>query len=142
VLVTAAPEAAAAHGGDSILVSLPALARSHPRSAEAGGAVDEARELSTHGDQFSPMSDPEAGDLALSADGRDTAYAELVVPRPEWGQAPRVAVDGSLGTLLSAALSAWSADGSVVAMRGSSEAAPDVLERRLVSEGVTLDELR
>lgn len=141
VLVTASPGAAGAHGGDAILVSLPALARSHPQAAEAGGAVDEARELSTHGDQFSPMSDPEAGDLALSHDGIDTAYSDLVVPRAEWGETPRVAVDGSLGTLLSAALSAWSADGSVVAIRGSSEVAPDALARRLGSEGVTTEML-
>ena len=33
VLVTTSPEAAAAHGGDAVLVSLPALARSHPRAA-------------------------------------------------------------------------------------------------------------
>ncbi len=141
VLVTAAPDVAASHGGDAILVSLPALARSHPAAAEAGGAVDEARELSTHGDQFSPMSDPEPGDLALSADGRDTSYADLVVPRAEWGQSPRVPVDGSLDTLLSAALSAWAADGSVIAMRGSSNVSRDVLGRRLASEGVTLDQL-
>jgi uncharacterized protein (TIGR03089 family) len=139
VLVTSSPEAAAGHGGDAILVSLPALARSHPEADAAGGAVDEARELSTHGDQFSPMADPEAGDLALSEDGRDSTYAELVVPHPEWGDAPRIAVDGSLGTLLSSALSAWSTDGSVVAMRGSAGLDSDALERRLGSEGVTLE---
>lgn len=139
VLVTTSPSAAAAHGGDAILISLPALARSHPEAGEAGGAVDEARELSTHGDQFSPMSDPEAGDLALSRDGEDTPFAELVTPQPTWGERPRVAVDADLGDLLGAVLSAWASDGSVVAIRGSAHTADDVLTRRLESESVTQD---
>ncbi|GAA6527299.1 TIGR03089 family protein [Intrasporangium sp. DVR] len=138
VLVTTDPAAAAAHGGDSVLVSLPALARSHPAAADAGGAVDEAKELSTHGDQFSPMSDPEAGDLALSVDGVDTRYAELIGTRPGSAPAPRVAVDAGLAGLLEVALSAWSADGSVVAMRGSADLAPSTLARRLATEGVTV----
>ena len=138
VLVTTEPTTAAAHGGDAVLLSLPALARAHPDAAEAGGAVDEAKELSTHGDQFAPMSDPESGDLALSSDGLDTAYADLVVLRSEWGTAPRVAVDDHLQALLATCLSAWAADGSAVAMRGSAGVDPDALARRLESEGVTL----
>lgn len=138
VLVTTDASTAAAHGGDALLLSLPALARAHPEAADAGGAVDEAKELSTHGDQFSPMSDPESGDLALSSDGLDTPYADLVVLRSEWGAAPRVAVDGHLKALLGTCLSAWAADGSVVAMRGSAGVDPDALARRLESEGVTL----
>ena len=138
VLVTTDPSTAAAHGGDAVLVSLPALARAHPDAADAGGAVDEAKELSTHGDQFSPMSDPESGDLALSTEDHDTTYADLVVVRPEWGDTPRVAVDDDLLALLGACLSAWAAGGSVVAMRGSSVVDPDALSRRLDTEGVTL----
>ncbi len=138
VLVTIDPEAAAAHGGDAILVALPALARSHPEAAAAGGAIDEAKELLTHGDQFSPMADPEPDDLALSADGHDTPYADLIVPQPVWGEAPRVAVDAGLGSLLATSLSAWAADGSVVALRGSAGIDPDTLTRRLDAEGVTL----
>jgi uncharacterized protein (TIGR03089 family) len=137
VLVTTAPDTAAAHGGDAVLLSVPALARAHPAAAEAGGAVDEAKELPTHGDQFSPMSDPETGDLALSADGLDTTYADLVVPQPAWGANPRVAVDDNVGGLLAACLSAWAADGSVVAMRGSGGVDPDALARRLGAESVT-----
>lgn len=139
VLVTTDAAAAAAHGGDAILVSVPALARSHPEAAEAGGAVDEARELSTHGDQFSPMSDPEAGDLALSREGDDTSFDDLVTPQPTWGAQPRVAIDADLGDLLGAALSAWAADGSLVAMRGSDHADSDAVARRLASESVTQD---
>lgn len=135
VLVTTDPERAAAHGGDAILVSLPALARSHPEAATHGGAIDEARELSTHGDQFSPMADPEAGDVGLSVEGDDTAYADLVVQQEDWGHSPRVATDALLSTALRQCLSAWAADGSVVLLRGPRADLTD----RLASEGVTAD---
>lgn len=135
VLVTADPARAAAHGGDAVLVSLPALARSHPDSGSAGGAVDEARELSTHGDQFTPMADPEGADVGLSAGGSDTAYADLVVRRDEWGSSPRIATDAPLESALRQCLSAWAADGSVVLLRGPRA---DLAER-LKAEGVTHD---
>lgn len=142
VLVTDSPSAAAGHGGDAVLVSLPALARSHPEAGDAPAAVDEARELSTHGDVFSPLSDPEGGDVALASgapgpDGAsgDTAYGELVVPVDGWGPSPRVVLSGTLDAVLRAALAAWAADGSVVLLRG----ARDDLRDRLASEGVTVD---
>ncbi|MEW1955076.1 TIGR03089 family protein [Terrabacter sp. NPDC080008] len=135
VLVTDSPAAAAAHGGDAVLVSLPALARSHPEAGAAPSAVDEARELSTHGDLFSPAADPEAGDVALVVDGQDTAYGEVVTSAEEWGDAPRVALEGSLDRVLRRALAAWAADGSVVLLRGGRQDVQD----RLASEGVTLD---
>ncbi|EWT00211.1 hypothetical protein N865_17620 [Intrasporangium oryzae NRRL B-24470] len=135
VLVTTSPERAADHGGDAILVSLPALARSHPEAGDSGGAVDEARELSTHGDRFSPMAEAEDADPALVGDGADTAYGSLVVPRPDWGAAPRVVLDDTLPRVLSDALSAWAADGSVVLTRGPERD----LAARLAAEGVTVD---
>jgi uncharacterized protein (TIGR03089 family) len=135
VLVTDSPAAAAGHGGDAVLVSLPALARSHPEAGDAGGAVDEARELATHGDLFSPMSDAEPGDVALAADGLDTAYGAVVVPHDGWGTSPRVALAGGLEQVLRLALGAWSADGSVVLVRGDRED----LAARFASEGVTVD---
>lgn len=135
VLVTDSPAAAAAHGGDAVLVSLPALARSHPEAGEAPGAVDEARELATHGDLFSPMSDPEAGDVALVAGGVDTAYGSVVVPDEGWGPSPRVALAGGLERVLRAALAAWSADGSIVLVRGDRTDLAD----RFASEGVSVD---
>ena len=138
ILVTTDPQTAAAHGGDAVLLSLPALARVHPEAAAAGGAVDEAKELSTHGDQFSPMSDPESGDLALSSDALDTTYADLVTLRDDWAARPRVAVDDTLPRLLEGCLSAWAADGSVVALRGSAGVDADALARRLETEGVTV----
>lgn len=133
VLVTADPGRARAHAGDAVLVSLPALARSHPDSADAGGAIDEARELSTHGDQFVALADPEPADLALSDRGHDTTYGSLVTTEAGWGQAPRVALNGPLGEVLRQALIAWAGRGSVVLSRG---VAPNEA-RRLESEGVT-----
>ncbi len=135
VLVTSDPGRAAAHGGDTVLVTLAALARSHPEASSAAGAVDEARELSTHGDRFSPLADPESGDVALSVDGHDTAYADLVMPRGDWGGAPRIATASPLGVALSECLSAWAADGSVVLLRGPRSDVTD----RLAAEGVTVD---
>ena len=135
VLVTDSPAAAAGHGGDAVLVSLPALARSHPEAGEAPGAVDEARELATHGDLFSPMSDPEPGDVALVAGGVDTAYGSVVVPEDGWGPSPRVALAGGLERVLRAALAAWSADGSIVLVRGDRTDLAD----RFASEGVSVD---
>jgi uncharacterized protein (TIGR03089 family) len=135
VLVTDSPSAAAGHGGDAVLVSLPALARSHPEAADAPGAVDEARELATHGDLFSPMADAEPGDVALAAGGADTAYGRLVTADDAWGHAPRVVLAGGLDRVLRRALAAWAADGSVVLVRGDR----DDLADRFDSEGVTVD---
>ena len=134
VLVTADPGRARVHAGDAVLVSLPALARSHPGSGDAGGAIDEARELSTHGDQFVALADPEAADLAFSDSGHDTAYGSLVTTEPGWGDAPRVALKGSLGGVLRQALSAWAVRGSIVLSRGDAQNEG----RRLASEGVTI----
>lgn len=135
VLVTDSPERAATHGGDTVLVTLAALARSHPQAAAAPRAVDEARELSTHGDVFSPLSDPERADVALATEAGDTAYGRLVVTEPGWGEAPRVALRGSLEEVVRGCLSAWAADGSVVVMRGASDRDAE----RLASESVTVD---
>lgn len=138
VLVTDNPQHAAEHAGDAILVALPALARTHPEAATAPAAVDEARELATHGDQFFALAEAEASDPALSAYdfdgyGGDTDYASLVRDEPGWGIAPRVALQGELATVLRHALSAWSQGGSVVLSRGTTTDAS-----RLTSEGVTV----
>lgn len=135
VVVTCDPATAAAAGGDAILVSLPALARSHPEASAAEGAVDEARELSTHGDEFSPFTEPDPASTALVVGDAETPYADLVVARPDWGDAPRVALSGALGDTLVAALSAWALDGSVILSRGTSASLAD----RLRSEGVTIN---
>lgn len=137
VLVTTDVDAAAAHDGDAVLVTTAALARSHPDAARAPGAVDEARELSTHGDRLVPSVDPEPADLALSVDGADTSYADVVRAEPAWGDTPRVALRADLATALTGILSAWAAGGSVVLVHGADDAVD--LPARLASEAVTVD---
>ena len=136
VLVTDSSAAAAGHGGDAILVSLPALARSHPEAGDAPGAVDEARELSTHGDLFSPMSDPEPGDVALARGRGRHGIRRARRGRPRLGPA-RLASPSRAASrqVLRQALAAWAADGSIVLVRGGRGDLAD----RLAAEGVSVD---
>ncbi|MEO7129899.1 MAG: TIGR03089 family protein [Dermatophilaceae bacterium] len=134
VVVTVDPATAAAAVADAVLVCQPALARAHPEAAAAPSAVDEARELSTHGDQFTPMEEPTPSDDALRVGGDSTAYGDLVAPQGNWGLSPRIAVQGDLAAVLQHTLSAFAADGSVVLTRGATDDAS-----RLRAEGVTLD---
>lgn len=115
----------------AVLVTLAALARSAPVPVPAG-AVDEARELATHGDVFHPWDGPGPGDPALLAADGTTTFAGLV-PDGTPGRWHTTTTDPA--AFLRAVLAAWAADGSVVLTRGTPPA--DVLERRLESEGVT-----
>ncbi|MDN5794482.1 MAG: TIGR03089 family protein [Intrasporangium sp.] len=134
VLVTHDPEHAADHHADAVLVCLPALARRHPDASLAPGAVDEARDLATHGDRFSPLADPEPGDLALDGQ-QERSYAELVTSHDDWPGTPRAAVSGVLPDALLDILAVWALDGSVLLSRGS----PGDPEGRRRTEAVTLD---
>ncbi len=117
---------------EAVLVTLAALARAAAVPAPAG-AVDEARELATHGDVVDLWDDPAPSDPALCTPDGTTTYGELV-PRPgrpgRWHTATADTAD-----LLGLALQAWAADGSLVLTRGAP--GPEVLGRRLASEGVT-----
>ncbi|GAB3434289.1 TIGR03089 family protein [Phycicoccus ginsengisoli] len=137
LLVTDDPEAAGAASCPVVVVTLAALARTAAAPLPAD-AMDEARELSTYGDQFLALDEPAPGGPAAVAPGRTTAY-EDVVPRPDWPTGTRVHVaGGDLGRLLELALAAWAVDGSVVLSRGSAPAGGRA--DRLATEGVTLDE--
>jgi uncharacterized protein (TIGR03089 family) len=120
----------------SVLVTLAALARA-ASSPIPPGAMDEARELSTYADQFSPWEQPAPSDLALSDAGEHTAYKD-VVPQRDWSRGVRVHTSATgLGSFLATTLAAFAADGSVVLSRGPEPAAGRVA--RLSSEGVTLE---
>lgn len=120
-------------GRPGVLVTLAALARSATVPVPAG-SLDEAAELSTYADQFTPTQ-PDPRDPALHAGGEVTAYGS-VVPRASWPAGVRVhTTSADLQQLLRDALAAWALDGSVVLSRGPG---PDVLPGRLQSEGVTL----
>jgi uncharacterized protein (TIGR03089 family) len=134
-LVTDDPALAGASTVPTALVTLAALARSSPQPVPAE-VLDEARELATFADQFSPWQEPSPGDLALAGDRGDLTYAE-VVPRVDWAAGVRVHTrEADLAVLLRHALAAWSLDGSVVLSRGPAPAGGD--DARVAAEGVTL----
>ena len=136
LLVTDDPSLAAAADGPAVLVTLAALARSAPDGAPPG-VVDEARELATYADQFTPWDEPTAADPALAVGGRTSAYGE-VVPDRGWPSGTRVHTGApGLAEVLLDALSAWAADGSLVLSRGAVDDA--ALRARLDAEGVTLE---
>jgi uncharacterized protein (TIGR03089 family) len=138
------PEPAASRGqglgpaaGDVVLVTLAALARAHTGPVPAG-AMDEARELATYGDQFAAVADPAPDDLALITEGAHTAYRS-VVPQRDWPVNTRVSLAGDLAAVLESTLAAWAVDGSVVLARNGRYAGGETRPERLASERVTLD---
>jgi uncharacterized protein (TIGR03089 family) len=135
LVVTDRPELAAAASSPTVLVTLAALARKAPGGT--AGSMDEARELATYADQFSPYDEPGPTDVALSAGGEDTAY-EDVVPQRDWPRGARVHTASThLAQVLAESLAAWSVDGSLVLSRGP--VPPTGREGRLRAEGVTVE---
>ncbi|MFC7491580.1 MULTISPECIES: TIGR03089 family protein [unclassified Knoellia] len=128
--------AAATEHSPSVLVTLAGLARAATPPAP-GGVMDEAKELSTHGDQFAAWEHPDDSDTALVAGGERTAYADLVnlaVPQASPAERRHLTTTGT-ADFLRACLALWAADGSVVLSRG--EAPADVLAKRSGIEGAT-----
>ncbi len=123
--------------GDVVLVTLAALARVHTGPVPAG-AMDEARELATYGDQFAARADAAPDDLALITERAHTAYRS-VVPERDWPARARVSLAGDLAQVLESTLAAWAVDGSVVLARNGQNAGGEAPPERLTSEGVTLD---
>ena len=133
LLVTTDPEAAGASDSPAVVVTLAGLARSAPAPVPAG-VMDEARELSTHGDQFAAWEEPEDSDQALVSGGERTAYADVVVPAADRGERRHLTTTDTADFLV-ACLSLWAADGSVVLSRG--EAPADALAERSRVEGAS-----
>jgi uncharacterized protein (TIGR03089 family) len=121
---------------DVVVVTLAALARVHPGHLPSG-AMDEARELATYGDQFVSVTNPTPDDVALITSIGSTAYRS-VVPQPNWPRGSRVSLSGDLAQVLESTLAAWAVDGSVVMARSGQLATSDIEPGRLASEGVTL----
>ena len=132
VLVTTDPDAAGSAGCPAVLVTLAGLARA-AAVVVPSGVMDEARELSTHGDRFVPWEEAGDDDAALVVGGERTAYAEVV--RPHEAAERRHLTTTSTADFLRACLALWAADGSVVLSRG--EAPADVLVERSRTEGAT-----
>jgi uncharacterized protein (TIGR03089 family) len=130
--VTDDPQTAA--DGDVILVTLAALARAHPGPVPAG-AMDEARELATYGDQLVAWAEPDGSSPALVTGSGIVDYAGLV-PDHGWPRGARVRVEGAVDAALPAMLGAWAVDGSVLLVRNPE---PGRVADRLAVEGVTVD---
>jgi len=122
---------------DVVLVTLAALARAH-QGPVPGGAMDEARELATYGDQFVALADPTPENLALITEGARTAY-KSVVPQTSWPAQPRVNLAGGLTQVLESTLAAWAVDGSVVLSRTGHQAGNEPQPERLATENITVD---
>lgn len=123
--------------GDVVLVTLAALARAHIGPVPAG-AMDEARELATYGDQFAALADPSPDDVALITEGEQTTYGGVVAGR-DWPNGIRVSLSGDVPAVLASTLAAWAVDGSVILARNGQRAGSEHRPERLASEGVTLD---
>lgn len=122
-------------GGPAVLVTRAALARS------AGvplpdGVMDEAADLSTHGDLFAAWAEPQGDDIALRVAGQETSYEDLGTTSTPTAKGARVQlVDPSAEALLRTALTVWSAQGSLVVHLGPTD--EQTLARRADAEGVT-----
>lgn len=136
ILVTDRPAAAARFSGESVVVTLAMLARGNPDTPV--GAMDEARELATFGDQFQGWHTPEPDAPALADEAADPpirlGYAS-VVPQRDWPTRSRVLVTGTLPTVLLDVLGTWAVDGSVVLTAADTELGA----ARSAAEGITLE---
>lgn len=128
VLVTCVPEPD--FTGDQVVVSLPMLARAASVEVPAG-ALDEAKELSTFADVFTPFDEPSGSDVALVADGGNVTYRDLVTSDAPASRRYLASPDPAT------VLRAWATGGSVVLVRGDAEA--DDLERLLAQESANRD---
>lgn len=132
LVVTTDAGTAASAGGPAVLVTLAGLARAAAVPVPPG-VMDEAKELSTHGDQFAAWEEPADDDTALVAGGERTAYDAVVVPVGDAER--RHLTTTSTADFLATCLALWAADGSVVLSRG--EAPADVLAERSRAEGAS-----
>lgn len=136
LLVTTDPATAAASTAPAVLVTLAGLARSAPTPVP-DGVMDEAKELSTHGDQFEPWEEAADDDTALIHGGERTAYSDVVNRTGTQADSAerRHLTTTSTSDFLVTGLALWAADGSVVLSRG--EAPADVLAERSRIEGAS-----
>ncbi|MGB3830129.1 MAG: TIGR03089 family protein [Ornithinimicrobium sp.] len=138
VMITTEPDTAAARDADEVIaVSLPALSRSFGPDLRTG-IMDEAREIASFGDSFTPWDEPEPSEIAMVVAGERTAYRD-VVPGSRPGSpalAPRrrlLITSTDPAQCVRQFLNCWSGLGSAVLVRGSQ---PLLSDDRMRSEGV------
>lgn len=134
VLVTTDPDGDLAEDSDEVVaVALPALARDFGRELRSG-VMDEAAELASYGDAFSPWDEPDPDDTALVEAGERTTYAELLAGPGEVPAGSRsLLATTDPGLLVRQVLQVLEARGSAVLVRGEVPAPDDA---RLSAEGV------
>ena len=122
----------------AVLVTRAALAR-RAATEVPDGVMDEAADLASYGDLFTPWAEPDGDDLALRAGGEEASYDEVVELSLTTSTIAKGAraqlVDPSAEALLRSALAVWSLGGSLVVHLGQTDEA--TLVRRNESEGVT-----
>ncbi len=138
VLITSHPEPDSVPA--LIVVTPAALARRYPGELPAG-ALDEAAELATYGDELDPPDSPGPRSSALVEPGNEISYAELV---PTDAPAGRVHLPAAIpvGSGLRRALGVWAAGGSIVVTPASgpvsghpATAVADILAREGITAG-------
>ncbi|KRE37670.1 hypothetical protein ASG73_08435 [Janibacter sp. Soil728] len=134
-LVVTDDPAALPQDGPAVLVTRAALARG-AGLALPDGVMDEAADLSTHGDLFAAWNEPQGDDIALRVAGQETSYEDLGSTSTPTTKGARVQlVDPSAEALLRTSLAVWSAEGSLVVHLGPTD--EQTLSRRADAEGVT-----
>ncbi len=137
LVVTDEPDGLPGPGTPAVLVSRAALARRADAPVPAH-VLDEAAQLATFPDAFTPYAEPDGADLALVAEGVRLTYADLVdaalAAAPGLEGARAEALTPTSSSLLTAALAAWARAGSLVVHLGTP--APETLARRRQDEGV------
>lgn len=135
VLVTAEPGSELAEDCDEVVaVALPALSRSFAGELRSG-VLDEAAELSSYADDFTPWDEAEPDDTALVSGGQRVTYGELLErmpPLPEGARSLLTTTDP--GLLVRQVVQVLATEGSAVLVLGPEPGADDP---RLVAEGVT-----
>lgn len=134
VLITTDPEGELAEDCDEVVaVALPALARTFGQELRSG-VMDEAAELSSHGDEFLAWDEPDDDDTALVDGGERVSYAELLEDLPQIPAGARTLLTSpDRGRFVRQVLQVLAADASAVLVLGPP---PDADDGRMVAEGV------
>lgn len=133
VLVTTSPASDLADDSDEVVaVTLRALARQWDGEDLPSGVFDEAAQLASFGDGFTPWYDIDEDDPALICEGERWTMADVVPP----SAGGRVLVDAvDPASHLRTVVGTWAAGGSVVTVVGDGPVDPT--EARMIDEGVT-----
>lgn len=126
VLVTADPDSPVAEDSDEVVaVTLAALARRYSGELRSG-VMDEAAELASYADDFTPWDEAEAEDTALVSGGERVGYADLLEGLPDLPPGARTLLATTdPGRFVRQVLQVLDQDASAVLVHGAAPAAQD-----------------